>query len=346
MRWPKVSIIILNWNGWEDTIECLESLYQITYPNYDVILVDNGSEDYSVVKIKEWAEGNLNVESKFFKYDFHNKPIEILEYERTKAEEGGNFQKEERLSRFPSNKKLRTIKNEKNYGFAEGNNIGVRYTLKALNPNYILLLNNDTVVEADFLTELVKVAESDTGIGIVGPKIYYYDKLNKIWFAGGKLWLKLGQPHHIGLGRIDKREFSIMKETDFITGCALLIKTDLINCIGLFAEEYFAYFEDLEWNTKAKEIGYKVIFAPAAKLWHKTSTTLERFSPTYTYLHARNRIIFVRKNTKKFEWLFFFLPYFLGIRTPRTLVPLILKWKWKTICAFIRGARDGFDRKL
>jgi len=269
-----------------------------------------------------------------------------LEYEQAETKNGANAPQEERSLKLPSNRNLRIIRNEKNYGFAEGNNIGMRYALKALNPNYILLLNNDTVVETDFLTELVKVAESNTRIGIVGPKIYYYDKPNKIWFAGGKLWLKLGQPHHIGLGRTDEGEFSSVKETDFITGCALLIKTDLINCIGLFAEEYFAYFEDLEWDTKAKEIGYKVIFAPTAKLWHKASTTLERFSPTYTYLHARNRIIFVRKNTKKFEWLFFFLPYFLGIRTPRTLVPLILKWKWKAICAFIKGARDGFDRKL
>jgi GT2 family glycosyltransferase len=86
---PKVSIIILNWNGWEDTIECLESLYQITYSNYDVIVVDNGSEDESIEKTKEYAEGKIRVESKFFEYSSENKPIKIIEYTREEAEAGG-----------------------------------------------------------------------------------------------------------------------------------------------------------------------------------------------------------------------------------------------------------------
>ena len=114
---PKVSIVILNWNGWEDTIECLESLYQITYPDYDVIVVDNGSEDESVEKIKEYAEGNIVVESKFFEYSSGNKPIKIIEYTREEAEAGGG--KEEEIADLPSNRKLIIIKNEKNYGFAE-----------------------------------------------------------------------------------------------------------------------------------------------------------------------------------------------------------------------------------
>jgi len=164
--YPKVSIIILNWNGWEDTIECLESLYQITYPNYDVIVVDNGSEDESIEKIKEYAEGNIEVESKFFEYSDRDKPIKIIEYKREEAEAGGG--KEEDIADLPSNKRMIITKNEKNYGFAEGNNIGMRYALKALNPEYVLLLNNDTVVDKEFLGELVKVWESDEKIGIVG----------------------------------------------------------------------------------------------------------------------------------------------------------------------------------
>ena len=116
-----VSIIILNWNGWKDTIECLESLYQITYPNseaffvntlpqrdakgrYDVIVVDNGSMDESIEKIKEYCEGEIGVESKFFEYSGGNKPIKIIEYRRKEAEAGGGKEKE--IANLPSNRKL------------------------------------------------------------------------------------------------------------------------------------------------------------------------------------------------------------------------------------------------
>jgi len=107
--YPRVAIIILNWNGWEDTI---------AYPNYDVIVVDNGSEDDSIEKIKEYCEGKIKVESKFFEYSSENKPIRIIEYSREEAEAGGG--REQEIADLPSNKKLILIKNEKNYGFAGG----------------------------------------------------------------------------------------------------------------------------------------------------------------------------------------------------------------------------------
>ncbi|CAD6491110.1 MAG: Glycosyl transferase family 2 [Candidatus Argoarchaeum ethanivorans] len=115
---PRVAIIILNWNGWGDTLECLESVYQITYPNYDVIVVDNGSEDESVEKIREYCGGEIEVESKFFEYSSENKPIKIIGYTREEAEAGGG--EEGGIDDLPSNEKLMIIKNEKNYGFVGG----------------------------------------------------------------------------------------------------------------------------------------------------------------------------------------------------------------------------------
>ena len=120
---PRVAIIILNWNGWSDTIECIESVYQITYPNYQVIIVDNNSSDNSIKKIKEYAKGELNVESKFFNYTPHNKPIEIAQYDED----------------LINDKQLILIKNRNNYGFAEGNNIGTIFAIKNIKPDYILL---------------------------------------------------------------------------------------------------------------------------------------------------------------------------------------------------------------
>ena len=118
MTHPRVAIIILNWNGWGDTVECLESLYRISYPNYDVIVVDNGSEDESVQKIREYCEGGIEVESKFFEYSRENKPIKIIEYTREGAEAGGG--KERGIVDLASNGKMMIIKNKKNYGFLGG----------------------------------------------------------------------------------------------------------------------------------------------------------------------------------------------------------------------------------
>lgn len=172
---PRVSIIILNWNGWRDTIECLESLYQITYQNYDAIIVDNGSEDESLEMIREYCQGKIKVESKFFEYSRENKPIRIVEYTREEAESGGGREKE--IEGLPSNRKLVIIKNEKNYGFAEGNNIGIRYAMKVLNPDYILLLNNNVIVERNFMENLVKIAESDEKIRLVQSKLLLHEDL-------------------------------------------------------------------------------------------------------------------------------------------------------------------------
>jgi len=135
--------------------------------------------------IKEYAEGNIVVESTFFEYSSENKPIRIIEYTREEAEAGGG--KEEEIADLSSNRRMIIIKNEKNYGFAEGNNIGMRYALKALNPDYVLLLNNDTLVDKEFLGELAKVAESDEKIGIVGAVNYYYDDPRRIWYSGGMM---------------------------------------------------------------------------------------------------------------------------------------------------------------
>jgi len=135
MTSPKVSIVVLNWNAWQDSIECLESLYQINYPNYEIILVDNGSTDKSLQKIREYAKGALKVNSAFFSYNPRDKPITIAEC--TKEESESSVSRE---GRFRSTKKqLIIIKNDQNYGYAEGNNIGIRLAL-ARESNYVLLL--------------------------------------------------------------------------------------------------------------------------------------------------------------------------------------------------------------
>jgi len=300
-KFPKVTIIILNWNGWKDTVECLESLYRITYPNYEVIVVDNGSKDDSVQKIKEYCEGKIKVESESFRYNPNNKPIYILEYTREQAEKGGDFRKEKYFSKLPSDRKLRIILNEKNYGYAEGSNIAIRNALEALNPDYTLLLNNDTVVDPNFLTELVKVAESDKRISIVGPKIFFWNfdgRKDIIWFAGGILDIKSGKFYHCMIGKPDGGDTEI-KEVDFITGCCILIKKDVFEKIGLLDRNYFAYCEDIDFCLRAKKAGFGVLYTPKAVIWHKVSATSKgAFSSRKAYFKYRNTIILIRKHGK------------------------------------------------
>ena len=174
LNFPHVSIIILNWNGWKDTIECLESLYQIDYPNYDVIVVDNASDDNSIKKIKEYCQGKLRIETKHGKYKPDNKPITFFEYKEQDLVRN-NIKLNSLYRKLAPNKKLTLILNHKNYLFVVGNNIAIKlFALKQLNSQYVLLLNNDTTVENRFLSDMIKVAEADEKIGLIGPKICYY----------------------------------------------------------------------------------------------------------------------------------------------------------------------------
>ena len=340
---PKVIIILLNYNRWRDTIECLESIYKITYPNWELILVDNGSEDGSVSRIKEWAGGKIRVESKFFKYDEERKPIEYIE-ELLLYDEGEArvkvLKKEREWDTLLPHQKLSILRIEENRGFTGGNNIGIKYILREKKTDYILLLNNDTFVDGNFLTELVKVAESDPKIGIVGPKIYYYDEPNKIWFAGGKINRRLGKTKHLGVHRIDKGQFESIKKVDYITGCAFLVKDEVFDKIGLLDNEYFFCFEDLDFCIRAQKEQYYCFYIPKAKIWHKVSQSGGgRIGHISLYYNTRNRALFMKKNGPLFDRICFF-PFYL-IRF--VLIPVIycmLKLKIRECLAVLQGFFD------
>lgn len=248
---PLVYIIILNYNGWRDTIECLESVYQNNYPNYRVIVIDNGSQDGETEKIREWAKNN------------DREPV--------------------------------IIANEKNLGFAGGNNVGIKHALKNI-ADYMLLLNNDTVVERDFLKEMVRTAESSKDIGIIGGKIYYYNDRNKIWYKGGKVsWLLGGGIHH-GKGRYEKDINSDIHEVTFITGCMMLIKRSTIEKIDLLDESYFLYCEDTDYCARALKNNIRMVVNLSSVIYHKENSTLDGWKPSHIYYLIRNRFLFMKKN--------------------------------------------------
>jgi len=319
-KWPKVAIIILNWNGWKDTIECLESVFRNTYPNYQVILVDNGSTDGSMEKIKAWADGKQKVLTPEFRHPLYHlshppliKPIPYIYHNREEAERGGDIALEEKVTKEwqeqkKSNSKelnptsvypLIFIQTGENLGFAGGNNVGIRYTLKKDEYYYILLLNSDTVIKPNFLNELVEYYDNSTGI--CAPIIFKYYEPNEMWSSGGELNIFTGVYANIATKVKEKQ-----RETNFITGCCWLIKQKLFKKIGLLDDAYFLYSEDVDFCYRLKRAGYKLKIIPSSSIFHKISKTTGVGSPLMFYYFHRSKLMFICKNyngIKKFFYL-------------------------------------------
>lgn len=314
---PSVSIIILNWNGWKDTVECLESIFQVDYPDYNVVVVDNDSEDDSLSKIKDYCNGELKVKSAFYQYDPKNKPIHTLE-----LGDDLNSKISEEFSGHPSNNRLVLIKNDDNYGFAEGNNIGMRFALEKLDTNFVLLLNNDTVVDPQFLKLMLNEAQNPD-IGILGPNIYYYDDPERITYVGGNLNCRTGKITHPYLD--EKRKGLQPSEMDYICGCSLLIKKSVIESVGLLDDKYFLYYEDTDWCMRARKKGIKTVHVPHAKIWHKIAPS-NKNSKIELYYGIRNHYRLIRKNCSN-HVMITFLPIFIA---RKLLFSLYLLSKGKT----------------
>ena len=348
MNNPKVTILLLNYNGWKDAIECLESVYKITYPNWEVLLVDNGSEDDSVSKIKEWAAGKIPVESKFFEYDAERKPIEYIEelfYDEEEAKVKVS-KKEKEWDMLLPHQKLFILRIEKNCGFTGGNNIGIEYILRERKTDYILLLSNDTVVDPEFLGELVKVAESGEKIGVVGPKIYYYDfngRSDVINFTGADLIMWKGLEIRYGATEIDRGQWNTAQKVDKIEGSCMLIKEEVFRNVGLLNPKYFAYWEDTDFCIRAKEAGYTVVCVPKARIWHKEAATNRKISGFYEYHMTRNMFWFMKQHATGRQY-FSFLLYFFGFSFWFTGGIHLYHRDIDTFTSFFRGVVDGFKR--
>jgi GT2 family glycosyltransferase len=301
---PRVSIIILNWNGWKDTIECLESIYQIDYPNYDIILVDNDSKDDSVQRIRDYCEGKIKPESPFYNYNSKNKPIQIFEYSKEETEKDPQINKSKGYLELSSDKKLILINNDKNYGFAEGNNIGIRYSLKTLNPQYVLLLNNDTVVEKHFLTEMVKTGESDNKIAVIGSKTYYYNfngRDDVLWSVGGTVDLSRYPGYHDLVLNDNQLPIKTSKiDVDWISGAVMLIKTQMMP-LKLLNSEFFFGCEDVDLCIEMKNKGFKMVTNLEAVVWHKAGASKSKVKFRGISKEIKTNLKFMKAHEKNYK---------------------------------------------
>jgi len=266
LKQSKIYIILLNYNGWKDTIECLESLYKISYDNYQIIVVDNDSPNNSLSFIESWAQGDLEcvADEKSLLKELSSpsikKPLGYINYTK-------NDILKKDISEDDNQNDLILIQANENRGFAAGNNIGINYVLEKNDAEFILILNNDTVVEKDFLLPLVQKAQDNSSVGIVGSKIMHYEHPENIFSNGGSFnpWTSHIKFIHSG----EKDNGQTASEVTFLSGCSWFIPISTIKEVGLLDEKYFMYVEDIDFTQKVLSFGKKLLVASDSKIYHK-----------------------------------------------------------------------------
>lgn len=306
MKVAKVTIVLLNYNGYEDTIACFESLQNITYQNYNIIIVDNNSPDKSMDKINKYMV-EKELENVFF--ESFNKAMNYPE-------------------KLPA---VSLIQSAYNGGYGHGNNIGIKYALKN-SVDYVLILNNDTIVEPSFLEPMVQMCEKDKGIGIASGKIYFYDRPDTIWFNGGKFSACKAKVTHFNFNEKDTGQ--IVKEPiTFISGCMWLVPKNVFHVVGLINEEYFMYVEDLEFCQRVLNKGYTLKVLTEGSVYHKVgSSTQGRFSSFSVFWRTRNMNKFISYMENNFCKIIAYLTFNL-----KTIIQLIIAKKFFLLKDYLKA---------
>lgn len=250
----KVFIILLNYNGWKVTLDCVKSLNAITSVEKTIVIVDNKSTDNSLAELKK----------------NQNNSIVILEA-------------------------------ESNRGFSAGNNIGIQYALNN-GADYVLLLNNDTIVQEDFLLSMVEFSEEHPECGCSSCRIYYYTEQNKIWYDGGDFNYNNGRAVHYRFNET-KTNVKGINEAGFISGCCMFIPAKVIKKVGLMDEDYFLYVEDTEYSLRIKQAGYKLYWNADEFIFHKVSSSTKKLSKDVQYYEIRNRMLLCKTYLSKIQQL-------------------------------------------
>ncbi|MCL6519939.1 MAG: glycosyltransferase family 2 protein [Armatimonadetes bacterium] len=328
----RVYIIVLNWNGWQDTIECLESVFRSDYPDFQVVVCDNGSEDASVERIREWAEGRYQVEIasenplRYLVFPPVPKPVEFQEFDRAKAEAGGEVGDAE--------PRLVIIRIDENLGFAGGNNVGIRYALAKGDCGYVWLLNNDTVVTQNALSGMVRRMMESPVAGMCGAKILYYDEPEKVQVLGGVSYNRwFGTTKQIGWLKSADVPYDLLeveRSMSYVTGACMLVSRQFLETVGLMSEDYFFYFEELDWVMRARG-AFDLVYAPDSVVYHKegravggSSRAANCKSYISDYYYLLNKIKITRK----------FFPYALPtvyLSILGTLVNRIRRRQWDRV---------------
>jgi GT2 family glycosyltransferase len=334
---PHVAIVLLNWNGLQDTIECLDSVFRLAYDRFTVILCDNASTDGSVEQIRAWSRNPVPAGEAGRRPDLPHggRPlptsIRLAELTRQEVEQG---------QRAPDDARIVLIHNGANLGFAQGNNIGLGYCLGQDAIDFVWLLNNDVVVDSRALTELVACASSEADVGGVGATIYEYAEPGVVQAAGGGVFSRWNIiPRLIRTPRRDRgRPAQAAPTLDFISGACMLVGVDELRRVGLIDEAFFIYCEDVDIGVRIRAAGKTLLHARDSKIWHKGGSTLGHRSPRHDYYTVRNTLGVVRKHYPLMT------PVVASYLLYRAILPKIVRRQWKRIGAAWRGYRDYRNR--
>lgn len=305
MRQPRVHIVILNWNGWADTLECLESVLRQHYPDFQIVVCDNDSADASLDKIERWCQGEqaapVNDDSPLTHLSQPpvQKPVPYVRLTRDDAEKADAGHVTEPLV---------LIQTGGNLGFAGGNNVGFRYLLTQNDSDYVWVLNNDTVVDPNALSAMVECLESKAAKGqpaTCGSTVCFYDDPTVVQALGGSQFDTRSCIASQTLGRFLKRDSDIdhshyAGKLDYITGCSWLLPVQFLRDVGLMEEAYFLYYEEIDWVTRAGK-RYTHTYSQTSMVYHKEgssigSKTLNRGpSQLAEFYMARSRLDFCRR---------------------------------------------------
>ncbi len=290
----KVYIVVLNWNGWEDTLACLESILRSDYPTFRVIVCDNASTDGSPERIKAWAAGKLESLSAPAgierRYSPIAKPIACLEITRVEAQTAAHSLPDVQLT---------LLHTGGNLGYAGGNNMGLRYALARGDADYCWVLNNDLVIAPDALSRVVERMAEQPEAGLCGSVLLDYHAPDRIQALGGAIYNPwLGTHRAIGAGtsaggKIDRE--AVERRMSYVIGAAMFVSRRWLDEIGLLCEDYFLYFEEIDWAIRSRG-RFALAFAPRSRVYHKggASTGRPSQSPAADYLALRNRLRFTR----------------------------------------------------
>jgi hypothetical protein len=254
-----------------------------------------------------------------------------------------NGSDDESVEIFSQLSNIDLLSNDENLGFAAGCNEGIKYALRH-GADYTLILNNDTTVSTSMLSELIKVAETDPCIGITGPIIYYADKPSKVWFAGMRFQLGL---YVVRKGLHLDPPIAPIEKVDFISGCGMLVRSEIWEHVGLFDPRFFMYYEDLDLCIRTKKTGYKIVCATQARMWHTLSaSTGGPNSPLKQYHQIKSSFLFCRKHTQGLQFL-----ANIGIRLGHAsfvTFSQIMKGQlqWEAIRLYVKGIIDAHRKPM